>query len=231
MSWPPIRIRPSSMSVIRSSRRSSVLLPPPDRPTRPSLVPLGTARSRPVNKRQRTRVGERHALEADVAGGRPQRLGRDRVDHGRRGQQQLGELRGLGQRALHGPVDLVELEHDLGRVGVVGEGHDDGLDAVPAPAESDGEHQTEHVGQHRHRRDQRVDAQVPVVPGQQRLPPLVGRRATGARRPPGPRPRRRGSCPCSSGCRRRARTRGRSPPRAGRPGADGGGSAARRRRW
>src|SRR6266446_5046413 len=41
MSCPPIRIRPSWTSVIRSSRRVSVVFPPPDRPTRPSLVPLG----------------------------------------------------------------------------------------------------------------------------------------------------------------------------------------------
>ena len=80
---------------------------------------------------------ERHALEADVARLRPQRLGRNLVDHGRPGQQQLGELRGLGQRALQTAVDLVELEHDPRRVGVVGEGHDDRLDAVLAPTERD----------------------------------------------------------------------------------------------
>ncbi|CAM5235906.1 hypothetical protein SALBM311S_07201 [Streptomyces alboniger] len=35
------------MSVIRSNSRLSVVLPPPDRPTRPILAPLGTARSSP----------------------------------------------------------------------------------------------------------------------------------------------------------------------------------------
>lgn len=35
------------MSVSRSSSRVSVVLPPPDRPTRPIFAPLGTARSRP----------------------------------------------------------------------------------------------------------------------------------------------------------------------------------------
>src|SRR6476469_6044139 len=50
MSWPPTRIVPDSMSIMRSSSWVSVDLPPPDRPTRPTFVPLGTTRSRFSNR-------------------------------------------------------------------------------------------------------------------------------------------------------------------------------------
>jgi hypothetical protein len=105
---------------------------------------------------------------------RAQRLRRGRVEHGRRGQQELGELGGLGQRALQPAVDLVERPHDPRRVGVVRERDHDRLDAEPPAAETDGDDQTEHVGQHEHRRDHHVDPEVAVIPGPDGEPALLG---------------------------------------------------------
>ena len=123
MSWPPIRMRPASMSISRSSSRVSVVLPPPERPTRPirgaaghgQVEPAGTAARRPAcAKCHRARTGRRPPAGRSGSGVA-------RVEHRRRVQQQLGELRGLGHRALQPPVDLVELEHDPAGVEVVGE--------------------------------------------------------------------------------------------------------------
>lgn len=52
-------------------------------------------------------VGKAHLLETDVRCRRSQRLRRDRIEHGRRGDQQFGELGGFGQAALQSPIDLV----------------------------------------------------------------------------------------------------------------------------
>ncbi len=80
-------------------------------------------------------------------------------------EQQFGELDGFCQAALQPPIDLVELEHDPCRVRVIGEGHHDRLHAKPPAAEADGEKHAGCVGEHGHRRDQGVDAEVGVVPG------------------------------------------------------------------
>ncbi len=116
-------------------------------------------------------MGEGHRLEADAGVPGRERFGVDGVQHGGRVEEQLGELRGLGHGAFQPPVDLVELEHDLGGVGVVGEGDDDLLHPLARAAEGEDDHQAQHVGQDGQGGDQGVDAQVAVVPGPQRQAP------------------------------------------------------------
>ena len=104
-------------------------------------------------------------------------------EHCRLVEQQLGELRRLGERALQLTVDLVEVVEDPGGLREVGERDDDGRHARCAhPARhQDGQHQPGQVRQDPKRRDERVDAQVVVVPRQQgelavvaHPPPVLG---------------------------------------------------------
>jgi hypothetical protein len=141
------------------------------------------------------RVGEPDAFQAHVAGPGRERLRRLGVEHRGPGQQQLGELRRLGERPLDLPVGLVELEQDLRRLPEVRDRDDDGLHPGPAvrARRADREQQAPDRRGHRQRRDERVDPQVVVVPRAQgqpaqlrdpaavlrRLPPLRGVRADG----------------------------------------------------
>ncbi len=113
-------------------------------------------------------VGEGDVFEADVRSPWGQWLGCRGVEHGGRGQEQFGELRGLGHRALETAVDLVELEHDAGRPGVVGEGDHDRLHAAATGADPHGEEQAQPVGEHGQGCHEGVDAEVAVVPRAQR---------------------------------------------------------------
>ena len=69
MSWPSIRMRPSSRSKNRSSRLTSVDLPAPERPTSPIFSPGATVRVRPSMHAGLAAVAEAHVVEEDLAAG------------------------------------------------------------------------------------------------------------------------------------------------------------------
>ena len=131
-----------------------VVLPPPERPTSPTRSASPMCRSSPSNSGapcpewvKRTRSSR---TSADPVGRGSGASGSSTVGSV---EQQLGELRGLGDRPLHLPPDRVELEQDARGLDQVGEGDDDSRDprAALAGGHHEGEHEPGHVGDHRER--------------------------------------------------------------------------------
>src|ERR1700736_2215057 len=68
MSWPSIRMRPSSRSKKRSSKLTRVDLPAPERPARPLLSPARPrGKAQPVDQPALPAVAEAPLLELDFA--------------------------------------------------------------------------------------------------------------------------------------------------------------------
>ena len=159
------------MSAKRSSSRVSVVLPPPERPTRPTCAP-GAMRS---EKRSSSSGWLGAYLKFDVAQlhaeiRRAEGLRGGGIHHARRIEQELGELGRVGQRAFEVAVDAVELPHHARRRRVVAERQEHRFEARAGPvADGERDEQAADVREHEHRRGQHVDARVLVVPGSQRL--------------------------------------------------------------
>ena len=82
------------------------------------------------HRRLRCRVAKAHLAQLDAEVPRPTRLRVWRVDDRRRLEQQLGELRRVGQGALEVAVDAVELPHHTRHRRVVAEGDEHRLQAA-----------------------------------------------------------------------------------------------------
>ena len=107
-----------------------VVLPPPDRPTSPSFVPAADGERKPIEQqRLRRRMPEADVAHLDAVVARRERNGRADILNRRRIQQQIGELRGVGQRALEVAIDPVELPHHPRGRREVAEREEDGLQA------------------------------------------------------------------------------------------------------
>ena len=159
MSWPSIRMRPSCGSKKRRSRLTSVVLPTPERPTRPIFSPGRMVRSSPSMHRIAVAVAEADILEADLAARHVQRLRVGPVLHRERARDRLHAL----LHRAHILEDAHDLEGDPARHGddLRGEqkrrGHGAGIDAVRAEQphrHGAGRHQEHRVdeGERRRRR-------------------------------------------------------------------------------
>ena len=96
---------------------------------------------------------------------RRKRLRRLGVAHHGRVEQQHGELGGVGEGALKGAVDAVELPHHAGNGHVVAEGQEHGRQARAGRAvDRQRDAQAHDVGEHVHRGRDHIDPQILVVP-------------------------------------------------------------------
>ena len=162
-----MRIWPRSTSAKRSSSRVNVVLPPPDRPTSPTFVPGSMAQREALEEqRLRRRVAEGHIPQFDAresAAANGSRLGWSTTAGGS-SSNSVNCAASVSAR-LEVAVDAVELPHHAGRRRVVAERDEHRLEArAGAAACSDSDHESERIGQHVHRRRDRVDAQVLVIP-------------------------------------------------------------------
>src|SRR5213083_867579 len=111
MSWPPISMAPASRSANRMSRRVSVDLPPPEWPTSPTFSPGAICSVKLSNRAGRLGYANRTALKwTDASRGSNGTTGLVSTIAGRL-EQELGELRGVGERTLELAIDPVELPH------------------------------------------------------------------------------------------------------------------------
>src|SRR6185295_20376361 len=104
---------------------------------------------------------EAHGAEPDARVARLERLDGVGIDDRGWIEEQLGELRGVGERGLEVAIDAIELPHHARRLREVARSEEHGLDREAAAAPGrERDDQADRVGQHVQRRRYDVDPRV-----------------------------------------------------------------------